>query len=57
MFQLQYVVSEGSYLAHRWERAQHCVNLYHLPDSARGFFAEVDYDEVLIELRMLNYGC
>ena len=41
--QLHYVLTHGTYLAQCWE-AEGGVNLYHLPDEDRGFFAEVGYD-------------
>ena len=42
--QLRYVLDRGTYLAQRWED-QGGVNLYHLPDEGRGFFAEIGVDE------------
>lgn len=38
--QLLVVLTEGTYLAQRWED-EGGVNLYHLPDAGRGFFVEV----------------
>lgn len=38
--QLLVVLAEGTYLAQRWED-EGGVNLYHLPDTGRGFFVEV----------------
>ena len=38
------MLKEGTYLARRWE-AEGGVNLYHLPDIGRGFFAEVVIDK------------
>lgn len=42
--QLLVVLMEGTYLAQRWE-AEGGVNLYHLPDEGRGFFAEVGIEQ------------
>jgi hypothetical protein len=43
-FQLVWVLAKGTYLAYRWGQ-QGCVNLYHLSDGGRGFFAEVSYNK------------
>ncbi len=42
--QLAWVLAKGTHLAQRWHY-QSGVNLYYLPDGARGFFAEVALDE------------
>lgn len=42
--QLLHVLTQGTYLARRWEQ-EGGVNLYHCPDDGRGFFVEVGYDE------------
>jgi hypothetical protein len=41
--QLLRVLTEGTYLARRWEE-EGSVNLYYLPDEGRGFFVEVSYN-------------
>lgn len=38
--QVTWVLNNGTFLIQRWEEMD-CLNLYYLPDSARGFFAEV----------------
>jgi hypothetical protein len=42
--QLHLVLTRGTYIAQRWED-EGGVNLYHLPDDGRGFFAEVGVNE------------
>jgi hypothetical protein len=42
--QLRYVLQHGTFLAQRWEDADG-INLYHLPNAGRGFFAEIGYDD------------
>ena len=42
--QLLAVLTEGTYLAQRWED-EGGVNLYHLPDAGRGFFAEIAIEQ------------
>jgi hypothetical protein len=43
--QLRYVIARGTYLAQRWDEEIGGVNLYHLPDDSRGFFAEIGIEE------------
>jgi hypothetical protein len=43
--QLIVVLSEGTYLAQRYQDETGNVNLYHVDDGRRGFFAEVGLDE------------
>ncbi|MGI4862588.1 MAG: hypothetical protein ACRYFZ_01605 [Janthinobacterium lividum] len=43
--QLLYAMTQGTYLAQRWHGIS-IVNLYHLPDGRRGFFAETGLDEL-----------
>ena len=42
--QLVYLLTEGTHLTQRWQRAA-LTNLYYLPDEGRGFFAETRVDE------------
>jgi hypothetical protein len=51
--QLRYVLLRGTYLAQRWEPAGG-VNLYHVPNEARGFFVEVGYDEATLAAVVLR---
>jgi hypothetical protein len=43
--QLRYVIARGTYLAQRWDEEIGGINLYHLPDDSRGFFAEIGMEE------------
>ncbi len=43
--QMQWVLACSTYLAQRWEEAAGGVNLYHLLDVGRSFFAEVGVDD------------
>jgi hypothetical protein len=43
--QLIVVLSGGTYLAQRYQDETGHVNLYHIDDGRRGFFAEVGLDE------------
>jgi hypothetical protein len=43
--QLIVVLSEGTYLAQRYQDETGNVTLYHIDDGERGFFAEVGLDE------------
>ena len=52
--QLYWVLRHGTYLAQRWE-SQGGVNLYHLADEGRGFFAEVGIEQdVTVVLRSFS---
>jgi hypothetical protein len=54
--QLLLALQEGIYLAHRWEEG-YVKNLYYLPNSEQGLFAEVGFDnshECLIILRTVT---
>jgi hypothetical protein len=42
--QLLYVMTTGTYLAQRWQGTR-IINLYYLPDTGRGFFAETSLEE------------
>lgn len=43
--QLIVVLTDATYLGQRWDEEIGTVNLYHLPDMGRGFFAEVGIAE------------
>jgi hypothetical protein len=54
--QLLLVMTEGSYLAYRWEEG-YVKNLYYLPNHRKGFFIEVGFNnslDCLIVLRTVT---
>jgi hypothetical protein len=52
--QLLFVMTQSTYLAHRWDEENNVRNLYHLPGQGRGFFTEIGFNdsrECLVILR------